>query len=85
MYPSSMLWKPIVYLTDDRSVEDNTLMQIYDIENGISINSTTDRGMAFSLFHEPYVSIMKVSIGASSDGRRRRDDFIEHGSFSRIF
>lgn len=69
IYPSSMLWKPVAYLTDERSVEDNTLMHVYDLQNSITINSTVDRGMFLSLFTQPYVSAMKVSIGASSDGR----------------
>ena len=81
-----MLWKPVSYLSDDRSVEDNSLMHVYDLQNGITINSTVERGMFLSLYRQPYVSAMKVSIGASGDGRRRgMKTFFSSEICSRIF
>lgn len=67
-----MLWKPVVYLTDERSVEDNTLMQIYDLQKNLTRNPNIDNGMFLSLYRQPYITGMNVSIGAGSDGKKSR-------------
>ena len=63
-----MLWKPVVYLTEDRSIEDNTLMQVYKLENGVKRDETVDRGIYLSLLSEPNVSGLNVSVGSYGDG-----------------
>ncbi len=63
-----MLWKPVVYLTEDRSIEDNTLMQVYTLQNSVKRDETVDEGIYLSLLPQPYISAMNVSIGAYGDG-----------------
>lgn len=66
-----MLWKPVVYLTDARSVEDNTLMQVYDLQKNITRNPIIDNGIFLSIYRQPYITSLNVSIGANTDGRKR--------------
>lgn len=75
LHPSSMLWKPVVYLTEDRSIEDNTLMQIYKIQNNVIRDETIDQGIYLSLLPQPYISALNVSIGAYGDGMKTEFDF----------
>jgi hypothetical protein len=69
LYPSSMLWKPVVYLSEERTIEENTLMQIYPIKNGITLDENDDQGIYYSIFKKPNVSAFNVSLGATNDGR----------------
>ena len=68
LYFSSMLWKPIVYQTTDRTVERNTLMQMYDLKNLLSSRSFTDQGIFQSLYTVPYISAFNISLGRQNDG-----------------
>lgn len=70
-----MLWKPVVYLTEDRSIEDNTLMQVYAIENNVVRDEEMDQGIYLSLLPKPYISGMNVSIGSYGDGMTNEFDF----------
>jgi len=63
-----MLWKPIVYLSTDRSVEKNTLMQIYDVKNNITLQQSIDQGIFRSLYKVFYVSAFNLSLGREKDG-----------------
>jgi hypothetical protein len=75
LYSSSMLWKPVVYLTEDRSIEDNTLMQVYGMQNNVTRDEMMDRGIYLSLLPQPYISALNVSIGAYGDGMKNEFDF----------
>ncbi len=75
-YPSSMLWKPVVYRSEERTIEENTLMQIYSIKNHLPLEQDTDQGIYNALFVKPTVAAFNVSLGARDDGRKT--------SFSRI-
>jgi len=70
LYPSSMLWKPVVYLSEDRTIEQNTLMQVYlPISNNVTIDPSVDRGIFHSILPSPHVvSGFLVSLGQASDG-----------------
>jgi hypothetical protein len=70
-----MLWKPVVYLTEDRSIEDNTLMQVYGMQNNVTRDEMIDRGIYLSLLPQPYISALNVSIGAYGDGMKNEFDF----------
>jgi hypothetical protein len=70
IYPSSMLWKPVVYQSEDRSIEQNTLMQVYSIKNQVSLDDSIDQGIFDALFIKPNVSAFNVSLGAKADGRK---------------
>ena len=72
-----MLWKPVVYQSDDRSVENTTLMHVYELQNQVTSDST-DEGIFLSLLHKPYVSALNLSIGANSDGMKNRIDWKEN-------
>ena len=63
-----MLWKPVVYQTDDRSIEKTTLMGIYNLKNNISLSQPTDQGLFNALYNVPYVSGFNVSFGRAKDG-----------------
>jgi hypothetical protein len=63
-----MLWKPVVYQSVDRSIEKNTLMEIYDLENNISLEPFIDQGIFNALYVEPYVSAFNISLGRAKDG-----------------
>jgi hypothetical protein len=63
-----MLWKPIVYQSNERSVDKNTLMQIYDLKNNISLNQPIDQGIFRSLYKAFYVSAFNISLGREKDG-----------------
>jgi len=69
LYKGSMLWKPVVYLDDSRSIEQNTLMQIYPLINSIALKDT-DQGIYRSFYKSPasYVSSFNVSWGQANDG-----------------
>jgi hypothetical protein len=71
LYPSSMLWKPVVYLSEERTIEDNTLMQIYQIKNQITLDENIDQGIYYSIFAKPNVSAFNVSLGATTDGMNK--------------
>jgi len=71
LYPSSMLWKPVVYLSEERTIEDNTLMQIYPIKNQITLDENIDQGIYYSIFAKPNVSAFNVSLGATTDGMNK--------------
>ncbi|CAF1019509.1 unnamed protein product [Rotaria sordida] len=68
LYSSSMLWKPVVYQSEDRSVEQSTLMQIYDIKNNVTLDPNIDQGTFYSLLSHPFVSAFNLSIGQAKDG-----------------
>lgn len=71
LYKSSMLWKPVVYFDDTRSIEQNTLMQIYPIQNDVALKDN-DQGI-YRSFYKPaasYVSSFNVSWGQANDGER---------------
>jgi hypothetical protein len=68
-YPASMLWKPVVYLSEDRTIEQNTLMQIYSINNNVALDNNTDEGIYRAILLRPYVSAFNVSLGQTKDGR----------------
>lgn len=65
-----MLWKPIVYLDTERAVEKNTLMNIYDLKNNVSLNSSIDQGIFRSLYNTFYVSAFTISLGREKDGMK---------------
>jgi hypothetical protein len=67
LYSSSMLWKPIVYQSTDRSVDKNTLMNIYDLKNNVILQSS-DQGIFRALFRNFYVSAFNISLGRQKDG-----------------
>jgi hypothetical protein len=68
LYPSSMLWKPVVYLSEERSIEENTLMQVYSIKNNITLDQNIDQGIYYSILPKPNVSAFNVSLGETADG-----------------
>ncbi|UJR26977.1 hypothetical protein I4U23_008284 [Adineta vaga] len=68
IYSSSMLWKPVVYQSVDRSIEKNTLMTVYDLENNITLQEFIDQGIFRALYNGPYVSALNVSFGRAKDG-----------------
>jgi hypothetical protein len=68
IYTSSMLWKPVVYESADRSIERTTLMKIYDLKNNISLLESIDTGIFNALYNKPYVSAFTVSLGQAKDG-----------------
>lgn len=72
LYKSSMLWKPVVYLDDSRSIEQNTLMQIYSLKNNLPLLDS-DQGIYRSLYKPAasYVTGMNVSWGQANDGKKR--------------
>lgn len=72
LYKSSMLWKPVVYLDDSRSIEQNTLMQIYSLTNNITLQDG-DQGIFRSLYKPSasYVAAFNVSWGQANDGEGR--------------
>ncbi len=63
-----MLLKPVVYQSVDRSIEKNTLMEIYDLENNISLQPFIDQGIFIALYEKPYVSGFNISLGRAKDG-----------------
>jgi len=63
-----MLWKPVVYQSVDRSIEKNTLMEIYDLENNISLQPSIDQGIFIALYDKLYVSGFNISLGRAKDG-----------------
>ena len=69
LYTSSMLWKPIVYQSVERTTEQNTLMQIYSLKNNASLQSQ-DQGIFRALYQQPYVSAFSVSLGRSKDSEK---------------
>ncbi|CAF2439514.1 unnamed protein product [Rotaria sp. Silwood2] len=68
IYSSSILWKPVVYQSVDRSVEKTTLMEIYDLKNNISLQKSIDQGIFNSFYVQPYVSAFNISFGRAKDG-----------------
>ncbi|CAF1158275.1 unnamed protein product [Adineta steineri] len=68
IYLSSMLWKPVVYQSDDRSIEKNTLMNVYNLSNKIDLQPLIDQGIFIALYKKPYVSAFNVSFGRANDG-----------------
>ncbi|CAF1985250.1 unnamed protein product [Rotaria magnacalcarata] len=68
IYPSSMLWKPVVYQGVDRKVEKTTLMAIYDLRNNVILTPSIDQGIFNSLYSKPYVSAFNISLGRPKDG-----------------
>ena len=66
---SSILWKPVVYLTSDRSIEANTLMQVYPIKNSVNLDPNVDHGLINALFNKTYVSAINISLGEANDGQ----------------
>lgn len=68
LYPASMLWKPVVYQSEGRSIEQTTLMKIYKMNNNITMNPLVDEGIFYSILPHPLVSGFNISLGASNDG-----------------
>ena len=64
-----MLWKPIVYQTVKRTTADNTLMQVYDLQNNVLLNQMIDQGIFRSLYNQFYVSAFNISLGISKDSK----------------
>jgi hypothetical protein len=69
IFTSSMLWKPVVYQQQDRSIEQSTLMKIYPLKTNIVLQSTIDRGIFNAFYKEPYVSALNISLGRTNDGQ----------------
>jgi hypothetical protein len=67
MYPYSMLWKPVVYQSKDRTIEQNTLMQTYSLKNIAMLDNNTD-GIFHSILSNPNVAAFNVSLGQAKDG-----------------
>jgi len=68
LYPASMLWKPVVYLSEERTIEENTLMHTYQMKNQITLDEYIDQGIYYSIFVKPNVSAFNVSLGETADG-----------------
>ncbi|CAF3422962.1 unnamed protein product, partial [Rotaria sp. Silwood2] len=68
IYPASLLWKPVVYQSEDRTVEQNTLMHIYDLKNNVTIDRNIDQGIFYSFLAYPSVSAFNISLGEVNDG-----------------
>ncbi|CAM4772897.1 unnamed protein product [Rotaria magnacalcarata] len=68
LYPGSMLWKPVVYQSAERSIEQNTLMEIYKIKNNVALDSHIDQGIYYSILPHPMVSAFNISLGQTKDG-----------------
>ncbi len=66
-----MLWKPIVYGTVKRTTEDNTLMQIYDLENNVLLDQSNDQGIFRALYKQFYISAFNISLGCSKDSKSK--------------
>jgi hypothetical protein len=64
-----MLWKPIVYQSVKRTTEENTLMQIYDLQNNVLLNQSIDQGIFRALYNQFYVSAFNISLGTSKDSK----------------
>lgn len=80
-YPASMLWKPVVYLSSDRSIEANTLMKMYDLKNNVTLQPKVDRGIFTALYPGPYVSAFNMSMGQASDGET---NLLDQEEFHRV-
>ena len=68
LYRSSMLWKPVVYQSIDRSLDKTTLMNVYALRNNISLQPTIDQGIFDALYIKPSVSAWNISLGRAGDG-----------------
>lgn len=68
IYSSSMLWKPIVYQSVERTVEKNTLMNVYDLQNNLTLQDSIDQGIFRSLYKVFYISAFNISLGHEKDG-----------------
>ena len=68
LYPFSMLWKPVVYQSEDRTIEQNTLMHVYSIKNNFPLDPKVDQGIYYSLLPQPTVSAFNISLGQANDG-----------------
>ncbi len=70
LYPSSMLWKPVVYQSEDRTIEQNTLMKVYGIKNNVRLDPKIDQGIFYSILPQPTVSAFNISLGQANDGMK---------------
>jgi hypothetical protein len=65
-----MLWKPVVYQSEDRTIEQNTLMKVYEIENYVFLDPEIDQGIFYSILPHPTVSAFNISLGQANDGMK---------------
>lgn len=68
IYTSSMLWKPVVYQSADRSIEHTTLMQVGPIKNNIALEFLVDKGIFNALVNQSFVSGFNLTLGRTKDG-----------------
>jgi len=74
--PSSMLWKPVVYQSEERSVEENTLMHDYAVQNNITWDHNHLQGVFISLQQNATINAFNVSFGSADDGREKKTTFL---------
>ncbi|CAF0729854.1 unnamed protein product [Didymodactylos carnosus] len=74
LYPAHLIWKPAVYRSAGRSIEDNTLMTIYGLKN-VSIDKTIDRGLIDALYRIKYPYAFNISFGRSKDGFFKKTNY----------
>lgn len=80
-FQSSMLWKPVVYQSNDRTNIESTLMHVYDLNNTLSFNRAEDQGIFLSFFSPIYVSAFNISLGRTNDSKTKKfflADSIDH-------
>ncbi|CAF4150808.1 unnamed protein product, partial [Rotaria sordida] len=68
IYSTSVLWKPVMYKSVDRSVKKTTLMEIYDLKNNISLEKSIDQRIFNSFYVKPYLSPFNISLDRAKDG-----------------
>ena len=79
-YPGAMLWKPVVYQSKDRSIEQNTLMHVYPMKNNVTLQPIIDQGMFSALYVKPYVSAFNISLGQANDGKTKLSSVVSTSS-----
>ena len=64
-----MLWKPVVYQSEERTIDETTLMQVYSLQNHVSLDDKIDQGIFYSILPYPTVSGFNISLGQAKDGK----------------
>lgn len=72
---ASMLWKPVVYQSEERSIEQNTLMKIYDIKNNVARDPKIDSGIFLAVRPDAVISAFNISLGDANDGKKNLSFF----------
>lgn len=68
VYITSLLWKPVVYQSRARVVDEATTMIVNSSKNHVVLDPQIDRGIFNSLYLNPDVTAFNVSLGRSDEG-----------------